>query len=292
MKLKQYLQEQGKKIDDALSYYLPTATSAPGEIHEAMRYSCLGGGKRLRAILAMESCRAVGGQADSVLGYACALEMIHAYSLIHDDLPCMDDDDFRRGKPTNHKVYGEAMAVLAGDALLTHAFKLIAELSLEPKLIVSLIREIATACGSQGLIGGQVVDLLSEGQSIDRDALNYIHHNKTGKLFLAALRGGALIGNASEQQLALITEYGENFGLAFQITDDILDIVGDTKKLGKEVGSDARQQKSTYPSVYGLEKAEAMASECIALCLEVTKGLPHQVWVLDELARFILQRDH
>ncbi len=291
-KLEQYLAEQSSIIESALDHLLPKESEYPREIHQAMRYSCLGGGKRLRAVLAMESCQSVGGAGCDALDYACAIEMIHAYSLIHDDLPCMDDDDFRRGKPTNHKVFGEAIAVLAGDALLTYAMQVLAELDLDATLLILLFREVTTAIGSQGLIGGQVADLLSEGKSIQSDNMEYIHENKTGKLFLASIRGGGLIGGATDAQLAAITRYGQNFGLAFQITDDILDIVGDSKKLGKAVGSDLKLAKSTYPGLYGLEESSRMANDCVMQCHQALTSLPGQSCVLRELAQFVLDRDY
>lgn len=295
MKIQEYLAEQVEKIEAALDQYLPAATTKPSNLHESMRYSTLAGGKRLRAILAMEACVAVGGKAEDALSFACALEMIHAYTLIHDDLPCMDDDDFRRGKPTNHKVYGEAIALLAGDALLTKAMEVIAGLvdqGLDAKVVVKIIKEVTTACGSEGLIGGQVVDLMSEGKKIDQAELEYIHRNKTGKLFLAALRGGAIIGGADEQQLELITCYGENFGLAFQITDDILDVVGDAEKLGKAVGSDLRQEKSTYVSIFGLEEAKIQAKRYIDLCSQAAQKLTPDRSALANIAQYVLVRDY
>lgn len=295
MKLDGYLAKQIEKIESALEQYLPEQSSKPSVIHESMRYSTLGGGKRLRAILAIEACAAVGGTPEVALGYACALEMIHAYTLIHDDLPSMDNDDFRRGKPTNHKVFGEAIALLAGDALLTKAFEIIAGLvdqGLDANLVIRIIKEVSVACGSEGLIGGQVVDLISEGKAIDQEELEYIHRNKTGKLFLAALRGGALLGGADQEQLALITTYGENFGLAFQITDDILDIVGDAEKLGKAVGSDLRQEKSTYVSLFGLEQAKQEAKQHVALCSQAAQQLTGANSALEAIAHYVLLRDY
>ncbi|NMB39127.1 MAG: polyprenyl synthetase family protein [Firmicutes bacterium] len=294
MNLEKYLKEKAEIIERALVDRLPSENTVPHVIHQAMRYSCLGGGKRLRAILALEACSAVGGNPETVLDFACAIEMIHAYSLIHDDLPAMDDDDYRRGKLTNHKVYGEGIAVLAGDALLTHAFEILTYMSkyLDAEMVVQIIKEVSEACGSQGLIGGQVVDLKSEGENIDLNTLEYIYQNKTGKLILVALRGGAIIGGATAQQLAAVTLYGENFGLAFQITDDILDVVGDTSKLGKEVGADLRRQKSTYPSLFGLTKAREIAKNCISQCEKALVVLPKRNDYLHALARFVLEREY
>lgn len=256
MDLGAYIKEQAKQVEERLNQLLPDAAVMPDVIHRAMRYSCLGGGKRLRAILAVEACRAVGGDGSQALDFACAVEMIHAYSLVHDDLPAMDNDDYRRGKLANHKVFGEGIAILAGDALLTYAFETLSRMALDSNLVVRLIQEVAAACGSQGLVGGQAVDLQSEGHEVDELTLEYIHRHKTGKLFLAALRGGALIGGANDEELSAITLYGENLGLAFQITDDILDVAGDMAKLGKVTGADARQGKTTYVTLLGLEDAQ------------------------------------
>lgn len=283
-------------VEASLDKALPPADTFPQVLHEAMRYSTLGGGKRLRAVLAMGACAAVGGDPAQAAGLAAAVEMIHAYSLIHDDLPCMDDDDFRRGKPANHIVYGEAMAVLAGDALLTEAFAELARLPEKyggsPETAVRIVGELALGAGSRGMVGGQAVDLLSTEQTPDEETLRYIHTHKTGALFKAALRSGALLGGASEEELAAITRYGEWFGLAFQITDDILDEVGDAQSLGKPVGSDRSLGKQTYPRLYGLERSRALAAECVEHCLEALKDFPERAGLLRELASFILQRTH
>ncbi len=282
-------------VEGELAIRLPAETVVPEKLHEAMRYSTLGGGKRLRAVLAMSACEGVGGSATDALSYAAAIEMLHSYTLIHDDLPAMDDDDFRRGRPTNHRIYGEAMAVLAGDALLTEAFGTLARLpeysGLSQALAMRLIVELADACGSRGLIGGQVIDLLSEGRLIDAQTLEYIHKRKTGDLFLAALRGGAQIGNAEPDQLDAVSTYAHNFGLAFQITDDILDVVGDADKLGKSVGMDEIHEKATYPGVYGLERARHMAAECVNVCQQQAVFLGTNAQFLADLAFFVLERD-
>lgn len=292
MNCMEQLKTKAALVENALQQLLPDVTVAPGTIHHAMRYSCLGGGKRLRAVLAMEACRAVGGRPEDVIDFACAIEMIHAYSLVHDDLPAMDNDDYRRGKLANHKVFGEGIAILTGDALLTYAFEVLAKMQhLNSELVLRLVQEVSSACGSQGLIGGQVVDLESEGKAVDLSTLEFIHRNKTGKLFMAALRGGALIGGADEQQLALITAYGENFGLAFQITDDILDVVGNAAKLGKVTGSDQRQAKSTYVSIFGLDEARRMAQECISKCKSYAAALSVHEHCLGEIADYVLGRE-
>lgn len=233
-------------------------------IHESMAYSINAGGKRLRPALVLWTAELLGGHRAHAMPAACALEMIHTYSLIHDDLPCMDDDQLRRGKPTNHMVYGEAMALLAGDALLTHAFEVTTraiEFGADPRHVVRVVNEIAHAAGSLGMVGGQVVDILSEGKKIDLETLRFIHALKTGALFRASIRSGAILAGATDDELARLTEFAEYLGLTFQITDDILDVVGDEAKLGKPVGSDKSHEKATYPSLLGLEEAQRLAQE-------------------------------
>ncbi|SHK06658.1 polyprenyl synthetase family protein [Desulforamulus aeronauticus] len=294
MNFKNELAAWSKLVDDALDRYLPKADEYPTTIHEAMRYSIFAGGKRLRPVLVLASTKAVGGSVEKALPVACALELIHTYSLIHDDLPAMDNDDFRRGRPTNHKVYGEAMAILAGDALLTLAFELIASsaaaFSLDRVNLVTL--EIAQASGSRGLIGGQVVDMLSENQAITGDIMEYIHRHKTGALFRAAVRAGAILGGADAEQLTSLTNYSEQMGLAFQIKDDLLDIEGDEAKLGKPVGSDVKNQKSTYPSLYGLEEARRMADKAATDACAELKIFGPEAEFLRSLMHFIINRDH
>jgi len=284
------------EVEAILDQALPSAKVMPSVLHESMRYSTLGGGKRLRALLAMAACAAVGGEIRSTSSLVAAIEMVHAYSLIHDDLPCMDDDDLRRGKPTNHIVYGEAIAVLAGDALLTEAFAELAKMpdkyGISYETTVRVILELAHGAGSQGMVGGQVMDISSQDQELDADTLRYIHEHKTGALFKAALRGGALLGGADEEQLRQITRYAENFGLAFQITDDILDETGKVEQLGKAVQTDQRLGKQTYPRLYGLEKSQQMAKRCVEECLEALEGFSPEAGLLRELATFIIQRDH
>lgn len=284
------------QIEEILATTLPEVHVTPGTLHEAMRYSTLGGGKRLRALLVMAACEAVGGDVSTTLSFVAAVEMVHAYSLIHDDLPCMDDDDLRRGKPTNHRVYGEAMAVLAGDALLTEAFAELAKMpekyGVSSETTVRVIGELARGAGSRGMVGGQVVDILSEGQEPDLATLDYIHRHKTGALITAALRGGALLGGCTEEELVQITIYGDNFGLAFQITDDILDETGQTDQLGKTVGADQRLGKQTFPRLYGLTRSQQMAEQSVATCLVALEGFSDKAWFLRELATFIIQRDH
>lgn len=249
MSYQDQLKSYALAVDKALNEYLPAAEVYPSTIHEAMRYSVFAGGKRLRPILTIAAAEAVGGSMEQVMPVACALELIHTYSLVHDDLPAMDNDDFRRGRPTNHKVYGEAMAILVGDALLTQAFEVIAgtAVKVSPDKVNQVTLEIARAAGSLGLIGGQVVDTLSEDQVIDGQVLEYIHRHKTGALFRVAVRAGAILSGASAEELAALTTYAEQMGLAFQIKDDLLDIEGDEAKIGKPVGSDVKNKKPPIP---------------------------------------------
>jgi len=295
MDLKAYLKEHCILVDAALDRFLPNETELPHSVHKAMRYSVFAGGKRVRPILMLAACQAVGGDCNSAIPAACAIEMIHTYSLIHDDLPAMDDDDFRRGNPTNHKVFGEAIAILAGDALLTEAFKLASDPryvdGCDPSGMLAVVHEIATCAGSYGMVGGQVADMESEGRhDIDLATVQYIHTHKTGALIKASVVAGALLGGASAQQLAAITRYGEAAGLAFQIADDILDIEGTTEQIGKDAGSDQARGKATYPAVIGLaaakEEAESMMSEALkSLGCFGTEADP-----LREIARYVVQR--
>lgn len=259
-----------------------------------MVYSTCGGGKRLRGILCLLSCEAVGGQWETALTSACALEMVHSYSLIHDDLPCMDDDDLRRGKPTNHLVFGEAIALLAGDALLTQAVEVMltkAPLGLE-EVYVEALKELITAVNTAGMIGGQVLDLEAEGQRLDLEGLREIHKMKTGALIRAALRMGGIIGQGSKEEIRALSRYGESLGLAFQITDDLLDLSADPMVLGKAVGSDLKNQKATYASILGVEKAKLLAEKEIADAKEALKFFGEKALVLNKIADDLLQRDH
>ena len=285
-----------QQIEEILEEALPGPEVAPEILHEAMRYSTLGGGKRLRALLAMAACEAVGGDIQHTHALVAAIEMVQAYSLIHDDLPAMDDDDLRRGKPTNHIVYGEAIAILAGDALLTEAFAQLAKMpekyGVSYETTVRVIWELAHGAGSQGMVGGQVVDISGQDQELDEQTLRYIHDHKTGALFKAALRGGALLGGADDAQLEQITRYAESFGLAFQITDDILDEIGRVEQLGKAVGTDQVLGKQTFPRLYGLEKSKEMAARCVEDCQEALRSFSDKAGLLRDLATFIIQRDH
>jgi len=283
-------------VNNALDDYLPQTDHEPAIIHQAMRYSVFAGGKRLRPVMFLASAEAVGGSKEPLLTAACAMELIHTYSLVHDDLPAMDNDDFRRGKPTSHKVFGEAIAVLAGDALLTLAFGLIAKCgrsgNISPQVIVDVIEEVTLAAGSLGMIGGQVVDIQSEDKTVSKELLDYIHSHKTGALFRAAIRAGALMGGAEAEELAALTDYAENLGLAFQITDDILDVEGNSEKLGKTVGSDERKKKSTYPVLYGLAESKKIAADSVAKAVAALDRFGEQAAVLRFLALYLLEREH
>ncbi|NPU85587.1 MAG: polyprenyl synthetase family protein [Syntrophaceae bacterium] len=289
-----YLKSRKELVDSALNRYLPAEGLYPPEIYTAMRYSLFAGGKRLRPILCIASAEALGGLLEDILPAACAIEMIHTYSLIHDDLPAMDNDDFRRGVPTNHKVFGEGVAVLAGDALLTEAFRLLTDpaviCSVEPGRVVRIVHEIATAAGAGGMVGGQVVDILSEGRPSDYDTLLFIHSGKTGRMILASLRTGVILADGREEELEAVSEYGRHIGLAFQIADDILNVEGDPSLLGKGTGSDAARRKVTFPALLGLEESRAMARQSIEAALEGIACLDGRAEPLRRIAHYILER--
>jgi geranylgeranyl diphosphate synthase type II len=276
--------------------WMPGQDVLPCSLHQAMRYSIFAGGKRLRPILMIAACESLGGHASQVLHAACAMEMIHTYSLIHDDLPAMDDDDFRRGRPTNHKVYGEAIAILAGDALLTEAFRILADAeanrSVPPATVIKVIELVARYAGSQGMVGGQVVDMESEGKEIDFPTLEYIHTHKTGGLILASVQVGALLGGGDDSQIAAINRFGGAAGLAFQIADDILDVVGNQEHLGKNVGSDQARGKATYPAQLGLDEARQRADELCEIAISALAPLGAPAEILQALARYIVNRDN
>ena len=285
------LREYQQQVDAELERLVPPETAPPETIHRAMRYSLFAGGKRIRPILCMESARAVAGVADGVVSAACALELIHTYSLIHDDLPALDNDDYRRGKFTNHKVFGEAMAILAGDALLTLAFQVLAELDLASDRKIRLVAELATAAGTVGgMIGGQVADLEGEGKAPEAELLAAIHRAKTGALLRASLRLGAIYAGATAAQYEALSCYGEHIGLAFQIVDDILDVEESSEALGKTAGKDAQQHKITFPAVYGLEASRRMAEEECAHAHRVLEPFGSRAAGLDELADLIVRR--
>lgn len=295
MDLKAYLDEKRRMVDEELRRYAPQPEGPAAEVGRAMSHSLFAGGKRLRPILCVAGARAVGGDEHRVLPVACALEMIHTYSLIHDDLPAMDNDDLRRGKPTCHKVYGEAVAILAGDGLLTEAFRLMtrADLSggLEPRALLDVIALIARAAGYEGMVGGQVVDIQSEGKAVDPSLVEFIHTHKTGALIAASVSSGAILGGGDKEQVKAITSYGQGIGLAFQIADDILDIEGDAKAMGKRAGGDVRKKKITYPSVLGLNESKAIQNEMVEKALEALKTFDQKADPLRHLAMYIVERE-
>jgi len=291
MNLRDYLAQQQQLVDAELDRLVPPETAAPENIHRAMRYSLFAGGKRIRPILCIEAARVVSDAADGVVACACALELIHTYSLIHDDLPALDNDDYRRGKLTNHKVFGEAMAILAGDALLTLAFQVLAQLDAPATSKERLIAELATAAGTVGgMIGGQVADLEGEGKTPTAALLESIHRTKTGALLRASLRLGAIYANAGEEDYAALSCYGEHVGLAFQIVDDILDVEESSESLGKTAGKDMQQGKITFPAVYGLETSRRMAEEECARAHQVVERFRDRAARLNELADLIVHR--
>ncbi|MGH7390298.1 MAG: polyprenyl synthetase family protein [Candidatus Rokuibacteriota bacterium] len=291
--LQHYLGTRRTLVDEALERFLPPDDAPPPAVHRAMRYSVMAGGKRLRPILVIAGAEAVDDGIDTVLPTACALELIHTYSLIHDDLPAMDDDDYRRGRLTSHKVFGEAMAILAGDALLTLAFRLVADnaaLVRDPGTICAVVSEIATAAGTGGMVGGQVVDIESEGKTVTAETLDYIHIHKTAALIRTALRAGALLAGAPPADLRAITTAGERLGLAFQIVDDILDVEGSLEELGKTAGSDERKQKATYPALHGLDASRRRARTLIQEAKDALAPLGRAAAPIEALADFIFER--
>jgi geranylgeranyl diphosphate synthase type II len=292
--LKGYLADRKAVIDRALADYLPGEESCPEVIFRAVRYSVLAGGKRLRPILCLAAAEAVGGKCGPILPVACALELIHTYSLIHDDLPAMDNDDYRRGRPTSHKVFGEDIAILAGDALLTEAFRLMTRRNLMPGMppdrLLEAIGEIAEAAGFFGMVGGQVLDVRSEGEKADPDTLHRIHRMKTGAMIRVSLRAGAILAGASDEQIASLTNYGEHIGLAFQIVDDILNVEGDRAILGKETGSDEARGKVTFPALLGVEESRTRVAALIREALYSLAFFDDRAEPLRRIARYIPER--
>jgi len=294
MDLKTYLDEKRAMVEEALGGIFPAPEGPAADITRAMAYSLFAGGKRLRPILCMAGAEAVGGEAQDVLPVACAIELIHTYSLIHDDLPVMDNDDMRRGKPTNHKVFGEAMALLAGDGLLTEAFHVMTRADFEnrvkPRALLTVIGLIAKAAGYGGMVGGQVVDIQSEGKEVDLSVVEFIHTHKTAAMIAASVSSGAILVGAEEDQVKALTSYGQDIGLAFQVYDDLLDIEGDSRELGKNVGSDARQGKITYPTVAGLNRSREIQGELVERAIESLKPFDHRADPLRHIARYIIER--
>ena len=293
MNLKDYLAERSAIVDRALDRFLPKATAKPPTIHKAMRYSLFAGGKRLRPVLCLAAAEACGGDLNDALAAACAVECIHTYSLIHDDLPCMDNDDYRRGRLTSHKVYGEGIAVLAGDALLTFAFEILTAAQGTPRYpAAALVRELAYAAGSRALIAGQVADLEGEGKKTTLRELRFIHEAKTAALLTSAIRLGAMSANATPAKLEALTAFGKHLGLAFQVIDDILDVTQTSEKLGKSAGKDVAAQKATYPALLGLEKARKEAQKLTAASLSALKPFRKAGETLQALGEYLLQREY
>lgn len=291
--LRQYMETVVAAVDTALDDFLPTPIESPEIIHEAMRHSVFAGGKRLRPVLCIAAAEACGGNQKSAMAAACAVELMHTYSLVHDDLPCMDDDDLRRGRPTCHKVYGEGMAVLCGDALLTEAFAVLVKAPSTDRYSVSdMVAEFSSAGGSRKLIGGQVLDLEGEGKQLDKSQLKAIHEAKTAALLVASLRLGGMTANASPQQIEALSAFGHSLGLAFQVIDDILDVTQTSKKLGKTAGKDQAAAKSTYPSVWGLEESRKEAERLTREALTALEIFGDAGTRLREIAEWMLCREY
>ena len=278
-------------VEEGLLRELKKVPAYDETLEKAMEYSLMAGGKRLRPVLLMAAADAVGKDGAAFLTTGCAIEMIHTYSLIHDDLPAMDNDDYRRGKPTNHRVFGDGIAVLAGDALLTLAFEvMLRQEGAAPETLVTVVSEMSRAAGPYGMVGGQVLDLEGEGRRLDLAALRKIHMGKTGALFCAAIRSGAILAGAKEEELAALTLYAERFGLAFQITDDILDVTGDEAAIGKPVGSDVRNEKATYVTLTSLEEAKKLAEDAVDEAVAALDIFGERAAFLRDLALFLLGR--
>jgi len=290
--LSRYLASRTAAVNRALDRFLPKATTKPATIHQAMRYSLFAGGKRLRPVLCLAAAEACGGAIEPALPLACAVECIHTYSLIHDDLPAMDDDDYRRGKLTNHKVFGEGIAVLAGDGLLTQAFEIAAQCRGWPCYSHrDVVRELAEAAGSLQLIAGQVADLEGEGKKISAAQLKYIHERKTSALLRCSVRLGGMSANCTAAQLEALGDFGYHVGLAFQIIDDLLDVTQTSEQLGKTAGKDVAAQKATYPSIVGMEKSRKIAAELTERAFAALKAFQGKAVALEALAEYLLKRD-
>ena len=295
MDLKAYLAEKRAMVDEALKGVFPSPGGPAADVVKAMTYSLFAGGKRLRPILCIAGAEAVGGEGRTVLPVACALELVHTYSLIHDDLPVMDNDDLRRGKPTSHTVFGEAVALLAGDGLLTEAFRLMSsaggpEAPSDPRALLRVMRLVGEAAGYEGMVGGQVVDIQWEGKQADADILEFIHTHKTGALIAASVTAGAVLAGGRDDEVGAITRYGRNIGHAFQVADDILDVEGDSTKLGKGVGGDARKRKVTYPSVLGLGPSKELQKALVGKALDALQRFDEKAEPLRAMAVYIIER--
>lgn len=291
--LQQFLEQSTSAVNAALDRFLPSATTKPATIHQAMRYSLFAGGKRMRPALVLAAAAACGGAQSAAMPLACAVECIHTYSLVHDDLPAMDNDDYRRGKLTNHKVFGEGMAILAGDALLTQAFEIAAQARGWPRYShTDIFSELTHASGSLQLIAGQVADLEGEGKKTSVAQLRYIHERKTSALLCCSARLGGMSANCSAAQLKALTDFGYHVGLAFQVIDDILDVTQSSEKLGKTAGKDTKAQKATYPSIVGLEKSRKIAAELTDKAFAALKPFKGRAVALAALAEYLLKREH
>jgi len=296
--MKAYWEAKRALVEKYLDLWVPSEETPPSRLHQAVRYSLFAGGKRIRPVLALVAAEVVGGEDVQALPVACGIEMIHTYSLIHDDLPAMDDDDFRRGKPTCHRIFGEALAILAGDALLTMAFQVMGDLSLyppgvEPIRVLKAVKEVALAAGPLGMVGGQVVDLEMEGKAHQREAeeaLEWIHTHKTARMIEVSLKAGALVAGG-EGEVDVLEAYGRCIGLAFQVVDDILGCQGDREKLGKPVGRDVERGKLTYPALYGIEASLKRARDLVEEALDLLRPLGERAWFLRELGRYVVERD-
>ncbi len=295
MELKKYLEEKRERVDSFLRSYFSEQVR-PTVLHEAMLYSLFAGGKRIRPILAIASFEACGKEAGEAVPYAAALELVHTYSLIHDDLPSMDNDDLRRGKPTSHKVYGEAVAILAGDALLTEAFSILSDPSFCRTIrdvdLMKASHEVALASGYRGMVAGQVQDMLSENAEPDEDTLRFIHRHKTAALLRGSVRLGAILSGCGAEELAALTSYGMNIGHAFQVVDDVLDVEGSTEELGKTAGADEKIKKMTYPRLYGVEASKRIAEGLVSDALASLGVFSSEADVLREIALYLLKRKH
>lgn len=296
MDLDSYLREKRSLVEEALERYVPEPRGPSQMLYKAMRYSLFAGGKRIRPILHLASVEACEGDPRQCLGFACALEMVHTYSLIHDDLPSMDDDELRRGRPTNHMIFGEALALLAGDALLTEAFRVIFQEAIakkqDPSLVLKAAWELALAAGAEGMVAGQAVDIMSEGKTVEPTLLGFIHSKKTGALIRASVRTGAILCGAPDNLLERLSIYGEALGLAFQIRDDLLNEEGDPAKLGKAVKTDKTRGKVTYPSIYGVEESRKRLASLVEEAIEAIREMDSKAEPLREIALYVARRDH
>ncbi|MCD8036160.1 MAG: polyprenyl synthetase family protein [Clostridiales bacterium] len=294
MDFKQEIKDRANIVDSYMESFLPGEDEYPEVIYKAMRYSVFAGGKRLRPIMVMEACKAFGGDWEKTMPFACAIEMIHTYSLIHDDLPALDNDDYRRGRLTSHKMFGESMAILAGDALLHHAFETMAKACVELNDIKynKAMLAIAEGAGVHGMVAGQVVDVISEGKEIDKDTLDFIHKNKTAAMLIGALKSGAEMGVACDEDIKKIERVGELVGVAFQIQDDILDVTSTFEKLGKPINSDEKNHKVTYATMFGIEKASKIVEEMSDEAIDILKSMGGDMDFLIRLTEYLIKRDN